>query len=160
MPTSPIDRARRRRQQRVAGFTLVELMVVIVILGLATTAVIITLPDGRSQVRDDAEGLAARLVAARDLAIVSGRDSGVTIDAAGYGFSARGGRTWEPQAGRALGPRRWAAGTEAQVAVEGGPRLVFDSTGVATPATIVLRREGAEARIAVDGAGAVRIDAR
>ena len=63
------------------GFTLVELMVVMVIIGLMTAAVIVTIPDPRGSVSGDAQAFAARLTAARDLAITGGRDIGVRVDA-------------------------------------------------------------------------------
>ncbi len=142
-----------------AGFTLVELMVVMVIIGLMTAAAVMTIPDPRGRVTDDAEGLAARMVAARDLAIVGGRDIGVRIDGAGYDFSQRRPGGWEAVPAKALAPKRWGEGVEAVVDVEGGA-MRFDGTGLATPGTVTLRREGASATVVVDSNGAVRVDAK
>ena len=141
-----------------AGFTLVELMVVMVIVGLMTAAAVLTIPDPRGRVTDDAEGLAARMVAARDLAIVGGRDIGVRIDGAGYEFSRRRPGGWEAVPAKALAPRRWGEGIETAVDVEGGA-MVFDSTGQATPGTVTLRRGGAGVMVSVESGGAVRVDA-
>jgi general secretion pathway protein H len=134
-------------------------MVVMVIIGLMASAVVLTLPSDRSRVRGEGEALAARLVAARDLSIVGGRDIGVAIDAAGYGFSSRSRAGWQPVAEKALAAHAWPAGMAANIAIEGESALVFDTTGAATPAQIELRQDGAAALISVDGAGAVRIDA-
>ncbi len=142
------------------GFTLVELMVVIVIIGLASSAALLALPDPRGNLRDEAEALAARLLTARDLAIVSGRDIAVRFDAGGYDFSQRraGGFASLPE--RALRPRRWGRDVAATASIAGGGALLFDAAGLATPAEIVLRRDDAGASISVDTAGAVRVAGR
>jgi len=144
---------------RANGFTLVELLVVITIIGVLSAAVVLTLPDGNGRLHDDAEALAARLVTARDLSIINGSDIGVRVDASGYGFDARTGDGWTPLPDRALAPRRWSSGVAALATIEGGDRLVFDSTGLATPAHIGLERGGVRAGVRVDGAGTVKIDA-
>ncbi len=145
---------------RAAGFTLVELLVVLVVIGLMATTVVLSLPDPRGKLADDGAALAARLVAARDLAIIGGQDIGVRFDAVGYGFEQRRGESWAPVAERALAPRRWATGVAAATAVEGGAALVFDATGLATPAEIILRRDAASSVVTVSNTGQVRVDAR
>ena len=61
------------------GFTLVELMVVVAILAVASAAVIVTMPDPRGDLQGEAERLAARAGAARDLAIVEGRSTALVV---------------------------------------------------------------------------------
>ena len=56
-----------------AGFTLVELMVVLVIIGLLGAAVVMTAPDGRGEVRREAEAFAVRLQRAREEALLTNR---------------------------------------------------------------------------------------
>ncbi|MCA3254012.1 MAG: prepilin-type N-terminal cleavage/methylation domain-containing protein, partial [Alphaproteobacteria bacterium] len=92
------------------GFTLVELLVVVLLIGLAAGTAVLALPDARDRVGDEAESLAARLVAARDLAIVSGRDTAVRIDGLGYRFEERGLDGWRPAKARPLQPREWRGG--------------------------------------------------
>ncbi len=142
-----------------AGFTLVELMVVLVIIGLASSAALLALPDPRGAVRDDAEALAARLATARDLAIVSGRDMAVRFDAGGYDFAERRGAALVPATARALRPQRWGRDLVASSSIAGGGPVVFDSTGLATAAEIRLRRDDASVRVSVDATGAVRVAA-
>ena len=128
------------------GFTLVELMVVLVILGLAATAVVLAVPEQGGSLIAEAERFAARAKAARDAAIVEARPAALTVDAGGYAFARRSGGEWRP------GLRHeWAQGTAAEAAPASGTR--FDSTGLAEPMTLVLRRGEREAavRIGVDG---------
>lgn len=140
------------------GFTLVELLVTMVILGLASAAVLLAIPDPRGSLREEGERLAARLAATRDAAIVGGREMAVRFDAAGYGFETRRGGRWLPADGRAFAARRWPEGTT--VTTEPATtRITFDATGLATPTVVRLSRDGAAARVTVEAAGAVRIDA-
>lgn len=161
MPISATGaKAVRTPSKRRDGFTLVELMVVLVIIGLASAAVVTAIPDGRARITDDADAFAARLVAARDLSVVAGTDVAVAIDTIGYSFVRRSGAGWQPAPGRALEPRRWADGTAVQTRIDSGDRLVFDTTGLATPALVTLRRGSNRASISVDAAGAVHVEAR
>lgn len=142
-----------------AGFTLVELLVALVIIGAMSAMVVLAMPDPRGSVGDDAEALAARLVAARDLAIIGGRDVGVRFDGRGYGFAQRRREGWQSLAEKALQPRSWSNGVTAEALIEGGDALVFDATGLATPAVITLRRDGTASDVRITMAGAVAVDA-
>jgi general secretion pathway protein H len=139
------------------GFTLVELLMVVAILGLAAGAVVLSVPDPRPSVAADAERFAARLVRAREEAILSNRPVAVETTAEGYGFSVFDGASWSALEEGPFEAETWTEGTT--VAPSGEPmRLVFDPTGVAEPATLTLSREGKSRRVAVDGAGEVSLD--
>ena len=148
MPTSATGKA--------SGFTLVELMVVMVIVGLASAAVLLAIPGQDDAVRGEATALAARLVAARYLAIIGGRDVKVAIDSGGYAVQQRRGGDWQTPEGRALAAHRFSGKVTAQGDDEA---LLFDVTGMATPGRIDLASGNAGASITVDAAGAVMIDA-
>ncbi len=150
-PTSATGRSRR------AGFTLVELLMTVAIIGVAAGAVVLSMPDPRSSVGEDAERFAARLQRAREEAILSGRPVAVEAAACGYAFSAFDGERWTPLRDGPFGDEPWSDGVVA-VPVEPPLRLTFDPTGVAEPARVVLSRDGRSVAVAVDGAGEVSID--
>jgi len=143
--------SRSRRQ----GLTLVELMIVLVILGLAGAAVVMTLPDPTPSLGREAEVFAARLVRAREEAILTNRTVEVTADGEGYAFRIRRPGERVPLDVPPFEPVRWAEGATAQQ-----PALfVFDPTGGAEPADLALRRAGERALVSVDAAGEVSFHA-
>ena len=78
----------------------------------------------------------------------------------GYAFARRGFSGWTPLEGRAFAPVYWTPGTHPELpGREPRMSLVFDSTGAATPATIVLLREGRRVRVDIDDGGEVKLDA-
>ncbi len=139
------------------GFTLVELLMVVAIIGLAAGAVVLSVPDPRPSVAEDAERFAARLSRAREEAILSNRPVAVETTSAGYGFSVFDGAAWSALDEGPFGPEIWTAGTT--VAPSNPPmRTVFDPTGVADPAALTLTRDRHSRTIAVDGAGEVTLN--
>lgn len=140
------------------GFTLVELMVVIAIIGVAAGAVVLSMPDPRPTLAVEAERFAARLTLAREEAVMTNRPVALRADAAGYGFESFesfesfDGAVWTPLTG-VLAPKAWGEG----VAVAAPARAVLDPTGGADAASVRLEREGQAVTVAIDGAGEVTI---
>ncbi len=172
MPTSVIGirfareraaRGIRFARERAAGFTLIELMVVILVIGLASSIVVLAGLGGGPTPRAEAEALASRLVAARDRAVVAGSATAFVLDDGGYHFEVRSSGGWQQSGGRssdAMAARRWPPGMAVAAEIEGGGRLSFDATGLATPALISLGAPGKQqAAVRVGAAGEVRIDA-
>ncbi len=153
-PTSETGRSDRRIRR--AGFTLVELLMTVAIIGLAAGAVVLSVPDPRPSVAADAERFAARLSRAREEAVLTNRPVAVETTAAGYGFSAFDGADWSPLTDGPFGPESWSEGVT--VSPADPVRVVFDPTGVAEPATLTLGLDGRTARVEIDGAGEVTLD--
>lgn len=157
MPTSATGASRALARDQ-AGFTLVELMVVVAIMGLMAAAVVLVAGDGRPSVALEAERFGARLLRAREEAVLTNRSIRVAVSTAGYEFRVQQGGGWTPLAEGPFRQVAWAEGTsfvdETDAAVVG-----FDATGASTPAAFVLSRGDKATRVAVDGAGNVRIDA-
>jgi general secretion pathway protein H len=154
MPTSATGAERRVGE---AGFTLVELMVVMAIVGLTASAVLLT-STGAPRLSREAEALAVRLGQARDEAVMSARAVEVVVDAKGYAFRTRTRRGWA-----ALEPpfqtQAWPDGVTANLSdAEGIGAVRFEVTGAATPAAVYLSRADERLRVSIDGAGAVRVD--
>jgi general secretion pathway protein H len=78
----------RRAPRRASGFTLLEVLVVVVIIGIiASMAVVSTrVLGGDHEMDQEAKRLVAILGQAREEAMLQGRDVGLRIDARGYDF--------------------------------------------------------------------------
>ena len=139
------------------GFTLVELLMVIAIIGMAAGAVVLSVPDPRPSVAGDAERFAARLVRAREESILTNRPVIVEATHAGYGFMAFDGAAWSVLDEGPFGPETWTAGTTVEPSSP-TVRIVFDPTGVAEPAVLTLTRARKSRTITVDGAGEVTLN--
>ena len=132
----------RKKGRDQSGFTFVELMVTIVIIGLAATAIVVAIPGPGGSLQAEAERFAARAKAARDSAIVEARAVALEIGPGGYAVSRRVRGQWQP-----AGEFPWAQGTRAEVGGAAGGGTRFDSTGMAEPLYVTLRR--GERRVAV-----------
>jgi general secretion pathway protein H len=138
------------------GFTLVELMVVLVIIGLVAAAALLAMPDPHGALRAEALRFAARADAARERAMMDNRPMAVVLNEGGYGFEWRREGEWRPVAERPFVEQRWSEGTRA--ALESGEsRIVFDSTGFAEPARLDLARRRETAQVEVADGGRVRV---
>ena len=142
------------------GFTLVEMLVVLVIFGLMTGLVLINAPAADLSLADEAERFGGRLLRAREEALLTNRVVEVRVTAEGYEFGTTQRGQRQPLSTAPFAPSSWAANTTVTIASEGGSRVAFDSTGLSTPAEIDLFRAKGRATIRVDGAGNVQIDAR
>ncbi len=140
-----------------AGFTLTELMVVLTIVGLLASVVVLAMTDGRPSGAQEAERFAARLVRARDEALLTNRTVEVAVSSRGYAFRVGGPQGWTPLED---GPFREVAWTpDTRLSPGGSPdRVAFDPAGVATPADYVITRGRLSSRVTVDTAGNVRVD--
>jgi general secretion pathway protein H len=139
---------------REAGFSLIELLVALSIMALATSMVIFTSAGAERSLAAETDQLIASLVAARDLALVENRTVTVELSEAGYQTTVRS---------RLAGPRpaaplvSWQAGTSIATRDDRLPTLLlFDPVGLAEPARLTLFRKGAMQRISIASSGEIR----
>lgn len=140
------------------GFTLVELMVVLVIVGMTATAVLLTAPAPADALTEQAETLATQLIRAREEAILSTRTVEVTVTAHGYGFARQSFGDWQPLRDGAFDDRLWPSEVS-PVFAAGREQLVFrfEPNGAAAAQSLVLANAQGRARIEVTAAGEVQV---
>lgn len=139
------------------GFTLVELLVVLTIVGLLSAAVVVALPEGKGAALVDAERFAARAKHAQDVAILDSRPISVRVDAAGYGFERRQGTDWAAAGTESLARTEWSEGVTPVLANGEPVRIGFDPTGAADPWRLMLRDGEGQAVVEVGEDGGIHV---
>lgn len=161
MLPQPAHLSRDRRN----GFSLVELMVVLFVMGLLATVVVLAMPGDSRELRGEAERFAARTSAARDEAITASAPVSMVVSDAGYYFEQRSGGHWQPFPGDKFGLTAWNDGTHAATggqAAEGAgrSRIVFDTVGLASSdAAVRLTRRSQTMTVHIARDGKVSLDA-
>lgn len=150
------------------GFTLIETLVVIVIMGLLSATVVLTWPAGGA-LREDASALAARATLAAQESVLSGAAMGLDVTAAGYAFYRMHDGVWrEIDDERAFRRQVWREGVVPQLSRDGfgatdrrsaktslTPTVIFDPTGLVPQFSVTLAEEGVSYVIAGNDSGAV-----
>ena len=138
---------------RRVGFTLVEILIVIAILGIA--AAVVALSVSRSDARllqEETARLGALFRIAQDEARITGRALVWEADLEGYRFrllDEEAARDWNDEV---LRPRAWPFAVRG---IEGG-RIVFGREPLLDPATLRIATAEHEARLALDAFGNLR----
>ncbi|MGF1456513.1 MAG: type II secretion system minor pseudopilin GspH [Alphaproteobacteria bacterium] len=114
LATGETDPAAPRRRAARAGFSLVELMAAVVIIGLAAGAVAMVLPSGGPTLEQDVRRFAGGLDRIARHSVMTGRMIGLRIEPEGYRAYRRRRGVWDPLTGDdAAGD--WRKGTRVTV---------------------------------------------
>lgn len=147
-----------KRVKPANGFTLVELMIVLFIIGLAGSAVILSVRSASGNVGSQADAFAARVAALRDRSITESRPFALWVRPSGYGFEERKGGIWSALDQKPFETTDWAKPAGAQIPGGRVLRIAFDSNGLpSAPLEVVLGSEGRAVRVHVSSAGDVDV---
>ena len=164
---------RRLAGRRQAGFTLLEVLVVIVIIGILTSMAVISVNvlGGDHEMQQEAERLQAILLQSREDAIMQSRDLGLRLDETAYEFLEYDGRTGKWVAVEndpLLRARTLPEGLRLGLRVEDravqlktmqpatdrdpiSPQVVLQAAGDLVPFDLLLSREGTDQKRRVSG---------
>ena len=142
-------------RRRVAGFTLIELMVAILIAGILMTVVGLSARGSDRSLQFEADRVGQLLALAREEAQVRGARIRFEADGSGYRFVIRRQGRWVPILDdRDLRAREWAGPTTVLLQRADGRQVIeFGRDAVDSPFVLVLARDGREHRILANGLG-------
>ena len=138
------------------GFTLLEVLVVMVIIGVVISFAALSLKGDDNSLDEEARRLQALLVLTGQEAVLQSREMAVEFTSDGYDFLAFDGEQWQPLADdEVLRTRRLPENLVIDYQAEGDqltvgtkddetapPRIYFLSSGEATPFRLTLHRRG------------------
>jgi len=157
----------KQMKVKIQGFTLIEIMVVVVIISIAMGAVLMSFPDRRNdRLKEHSARFSALMSLVQDEAILQSRDFGLSINDSGYSFYRWMGKNWEVYSDSPFESRSFEENIKSEVVLEGvdikllksdkikKPQIVIFSSGEMTSFIYILsNKEKSTATIKFDAAG-------
>lgn len=155
----------RRSSARLRGFTLLELLVVLVIVGITLGAVVLNANPGQRQLLyNEAQRIALLMQLARDEAIVRNQAIAFESDNSRYRFLIRQGNEWRPLLGDELLRERTYRVTPLTLRLDPITsnqmplRIVFGREPVDKAFTLTFATESARVIVRADGIGHFQVE--
>jgi len=151
-----------RRPAKSAGFTLLEILVVVIIIGVVASVFLLSVDTGdQDPARDQARRFAALTRLAGQEAMLGSKDMAVELFADGYRFVVNEDQQWRPVEDAVLSPQQFPEGISWQIHIDGSgngtdatdevPRIYLFSTGEMTPFEVILGVDGQDDSYRVTG---------
>ena len=151
-----------RRPVKSAGFTLLEILVVVIIIGVLASVFLLSVDKGeQDQVQDQAHRFAALVRLAGQEAMLGSRDMAVELFADGYRFVVNEDQQWRPVEDNVLSPQQLPEGMSWQIHIDGAAsasattdevqRIYLFSTGEMTPFEVILGVEDQDGSYRITG---------
>ncbi|QET03373.1 MULTISPECIES: prepilin-type N-terminal cleavage/methylation domain-containing protein [Cupriavidus] len=158
----------RRHSLATRGFTLLELLVVMVIAGIVISLVAVNAsPNERGRILDDGQRIARLFELAQEEAQLGARPIAWEGNSSGWRFLEATPQGWQPMRTDVFAPGRWRLAMDSVAIVEGGRsggngifRLVFGRELVDGPQRLVLVRGPIRVEVTGDGSGRYLATAR
>ncbi|MFJ5381694.1 prepilin-type N-terminal cleavage/methylation domain-containing protein [Cupriavidus sp. CER94] len=160
-PATPRGQSALLQRRRLHGFTLLELLVVMVIAGIVISLVAVNAtPNDRGRVLDDGQRIARLFELAQEDAQLGARPLAWEGDASGWRFLESTPQGWVPMRTDVFAPGHWRIPLDGAVVVQGGRqlgtgpiRLVFGRELIDEPQRLVLTRGDIRVDVTGDGSG-------
>jgi type II secretion system protein H len=147
---------------REGGFTLVEVLMVVFIVGLSAGLIVLTLPQRDSASLVEAKAFASNLKEVQDIAILSGQPTGIRLSERGYSVVAWRRDAWTAQRGGRTFPS--SVGIEVREPLgerpEDWPDLIFGPTTVNAAMSFRIRGGSDRIDVSINEGGEVQIEQR
>ena len=150
-----------RRHAKEAGFTLVEILCVLVVISLMTSVVILSMPTSKTSLEKQAERLSAELNALAQDGLISGSVTAAGFSKDGYALYSFENSKWaervsnEWQDSYRLSLTRASARLDMPKTTE--PLILFQPTGLSTPFELTLSDRETKFSLTTQGDGRVEL---
>lgn len=150
-----------RRITKDSGFTLVEILCVLVVIGLMSSVVILSMPTPKSNLEKQATLLSGQLNALAQDGLISGTVNAAGFSKEGYALYSFENSEWNQRASGEWDDNYRLSFTRASATLEmpktTDPIIMFQPTGLSTPFELTLSDRDAKYALKTDGDGRVNL---